>query len=412
MAVPWVPRKRESRPAMTSAAISALAVRRARERDVRLRAGDPVPHLDGVAHREDVGDAGAHLVVDDDAAALADRQPRGPGQPDLRPDADAHDHDVGRDRLAGLGEHLERRARALAEAGHVLAQRQPDAVARHVELDVVGHLRVHRRHELGAALDERHVEAEVGEVLGHLEPDEAAADDGRPPRGDDGLVPRVGVEPRRFWGVALQPLADGVDVGHGAHDEDPGQVDAGEGRPDGTRTGRQDQLVVRLDGQLAGGDVAELHGLRLGRDRDGLAQGADLDVELRPKQRRVREDELGLPRDHAADVVREPAVRVRDERAALDHKDLGRLVEPAQARSAGGSSSHAADDDDLHGSILTSGLTASPSARVGAAPAGSLDLGVNRPRGRANRRCRRRARRPMPGPTSRAHTAGPASPRR
>ena len=116
---------------------------------MRLRAGDPVPHLDGVAHREDVGDAGAHLVVDDDAAALADRQPGGPGEAELRPDADAHDHDVGRDRLAGLGEHLERRDRALAEAGHVLAQRQADAVAGHVELDVVGHLGVHRRHELG-----------------------------------------------------------------------------------------------------------------------------------------------------------------------------------------------------------------------------------------------------------------------
>ena len=36
----------------------------------------------------------------------------------------------------------------LAEAGDVLAERQADAVARHMPLDIVGHLGVHRRHEL------------------------------------------------------------------------------------------------------------------------------------------------------------------------------------------------------------------------------------------------------------------------
>ncbi len=49
-----------------------------------------------------------------------------------------------------------------------------------------------------------------------------------------------------------------------------------------------------------------------------------------------------------ADVVREPAVRVRDVRPALHHQDLGLFVQPPQARCTRRATRHSADDDDLH----------------------------------------------------------------
>ena len=57
--------------------------------------------------------------------------------------------------------------------------------------------------------------------------------------------------------------------------------------------------------------------------------------------------------DHAADVVRQPAVRVRDVRPALHHQDLGLLVEPAQARRTRRAAGDAADDDHLHDALTT-----------------------------------------------------------
>ncbi len=215
-------------------------------------------------------------------------------------------------------------------------------------LDVARHLRVHRAHELRAALDEGDVEAEMGQVLGHLEADEAAPDDHRTPGRDDRLEPRVGVEPRGIRNVALEPLADRVDVRHRPHREHAGQVDAGHGWPDRRRPGGQDELVVRLDGDRAGPRVTQLDGPCRGVDRDRLALGPDFDVQLSPEQRRVRQHELRFALDHPAHEVRQAAVRVRDVRAALDHDDLGLLVKATQPRCTGGATGDPTNDDDLH----------------------------------------------------------------
>ena len=75
IAVPWVPRNRESRPAITSAAMRPCRFAGPGERDEAPLAGDEVLDLDGVADGEDVGVARAHLLVDADAAALADLEP-------------------------------------------------------------------------------------------------------------------------------------------------------------------------------------------------------------------------------------------------------------------------------------------------------------------------------------------------
>ncbi len=149
------------------------------------------------------------------------------------------------------------------EAGHAVVEDEADAVSLHVLLDEARDLRVQWVQDLVPLLDERHLEAEVDEVLRHLEADEAAADDHRARRGLDELDPRVPEHPRQEARAPFDPLADRLDVRNGPHVEDPRQVDARERRTDRRRPGREDELVVRLRRHLAGLDVLQVDGLLL-----------------------------------------------------------------------------------------------------------------------------------------------------
>ena len=91
---------------------------------------------------------------------------------------------------------------------------------------------------------------------------------------------------------------------------------------------------------------------------DHLAVDAGVDVEHVAKGVRGRDQEARLLLDHAADVVGQAAVRVRDVGPALHHEDLGVLVEPAQARRARGAAGDAADDDDFHAEAFRLGRSA------------------------------------------------------
>ena len=139
-------------------------------------AGDEVLHLDRVAHREDIGLTGAHLLVDPDAAALAERQPGRLRQRGVRTHAKGEDHDVGGMDLARLRLDIDRSAGRRLETGHAVAELQAHAVALHEALDDARHVDVQRAEQLRAHFDQRDIEAAVHQVLGRLQPDEAAAD--------------------------------------------------------------------------------------------------------------------------------------------------------------------------------------------------------------------------------------------
>ena len=141
---------------------AALPVRRPGQRDQAPLSGPEVLHLDRIADGEDVRIAGAHVLVDADAAAFADLEPGRLGQRRVGPHAEREDHDVGRILLAGLGLHLERAAVQLRESGHPVVERQLHAMLRQMPFDEVRHLAVHGGEDLIEHLDERHVEADDG----------------------------------------------------------------------------------------------------------------------------------------------------------------------------------------------------------------------------------------------------------
>ena len=330
----------------------ALPVGRSGQRDQAPLAGHEVLDLDGVADREDVRIARAHLVVDLDAAALAEGQPGRLRQIGIGTHAERDDHHVGRMNLARLRFDLERVVGRLAEFLDAVAERELDAVHLQMAADEPGVFRIERGHHLVEHLHDRDVEPEMAKVLGGLQPDETSADHDRLLGRTHHLNAGIGVHAGQVGRTLFDPFADRPRVGHGPDLEDAGKVDAGKRRANRLGPGRKHQLVVALGRHFAGQRVAQIDGLGLGVDRHGLAVRARVDVELLMESALAGDQQARLVLDDAADVIGQAAVGVGHVGAALDHEDLGGLVQPAQSCRAGRASGDASDDDDFHSGLL------------------------------------------------------------
>ncbi len=223
---------------------AALPVRRPSQRHKAPLAGHKVLDLDSVADGEDIRIARAHLVVNADASAFADVEPRRLRQRSIRPHAQSEDHDVGQIRPAGLGLHLQRAALQLLECGDAVAKRQLYAMASQMTLDEAGDLAVERSQHLVEHFDERQVKPEMNQVLRHLEANESAADHHRAPGGFHELNPRIIIHPRQEGRAPFDPFADGPRVWNGPHLENSWQIDTRQRWTNRCRAGRQNQLVV------------------------------------------------------------------------------------------------------------------------------------------------------------------------
>ena len=199
-------------------------------------------HLDGVADREDVRVAGAHLLVDADPAELPDFDPGHPRQRGIRSHAEREDHDVRRIALARLRRHGQGVVVGLLEAGDAVAQRDVHTMLLEEVADEPPVLRVERGEDLIGHLHHRHVEPAENQVLGRLQADEPAADDDRAHRRAHRLEARVLPHPGQEARAALDPFTDLPRVRHGPDREDAGKVDAGQRRADRSRPGDSTSL--------------------------------------------------------------------------------------------------------------------------------------------------------------------------
>ena len=72
-----------------------------------------------------------------------------------------------------------------------------------------------------------------------------------------------------------------------------------------------------------------------------------LDAEARAKQLRIRENQLRFSSDDIADEIRQAAIRERHIRAALENRDLTRLIQTPQPRRATRPAGDSADDQNF-----------------------------------------------------------------
>jgi hypothetical protein len=222
------------------------------------------------------------------------------------------------------------RAARVPECSRRRAEVQPDVLVPYVLLQEPRHLRVQRRQQLRHHLDQVDRQPALAQALRHFHADVAAPDHDRPSR------------------PFVDPLLDGVHVRHVAQHHHRRVIDPGQGRPQRLGPRAQHQLVVGKLVPAAARHFARVHDLADPVNRHRLVAGAHIEVERRLQRGGRLQQQLLPVRDHAPDVVRQPAVRERHVRTALQHHDLRLFIQAAQARRRRHTRGHAAYHYDLH----------------------------------------------------------------
>jgi len=319
---------------------AAHLVRGRAERSPQRRACDEGVGLGGVADGIHVGHGGAHGVVDGDSAGRSEVGAHLPGEVDVRADADGEDHQVRGQGLPGVQAHGAGGAVVAGlDGGHARGEPQGDAVAGEGLGDPEAHIRIEGGHHLGQAFDEGDRDAAAGELLGHLQADEAGADDDGAPRG-----------------ARLGPGADRLGVAQVPDGEDARGVHAGYRRDDAARAGGQDQGVVAVGELGAVGQVADRERAGGVVDGEDLVTGADVDAVPRGEPSGVAGAQLVEVGDLGADVVGDAAPGVGDVAVLLVDDDFDGLVVAARLRPDRRAGRDRSDDDDPAGSGGPRGL--------------------------------------------------------
>lgn len=190
-------------PAALVPAIRPWLIGRAGQGDPRAGSGQGVYRLGGVAHGVNVRVRGFHAPVGLYATGGADFHAGGSRQSDLRFDADTEEDEIGRQRGA-IGE-LDPGG---SKGGGTRLDAEIEVRPAGGILQVRGHVGIEQGKNVRIALHDRDVDAAPVKGLGHLQADEAAADDHRATRlafGDEGH--------------------DAVHIGYVAQGEDVRQID-------------------------------------------------------------------------------------------------------------------------------------------------------------------------------------------
>mmetsp|Transcript_31359 Transcript_31359/g.69800 ORF Transcript_31359/g.69800 Transcript_31359/m.69800 type:complete len:292 (-) Transcript_31359:387-1262(-) len=231
-----------------------LPVSGSRQGDQRVLPGHHVPDLHRITHRVDVGVRGAHAVIHLDTAPSTQLQACCLGQSGFG----AHTNDQ-HDQVClvlgprGSGHQQAAACRVLLKARHSVPQVQRHALLAQVVVQGLHHLGVKGGHHLGQHLHQTGLDAQVHQVLHHLQTNEAA------PYHHGSLDI-----------VLLDPGLDCTRVRDGLHAEDAGQVKAGQRGPDGRGPWGQHKLVIGVLLLFTTLEVLRCHCLGLAVNRNDL----------------------------------------------------------------------------------------------------------------------------------------------
>ena len=124
-------------------------------------------------------------------------------------------------------------------------------------------------------------------------------------------------------------------------------LDAGDGRFDRLRAGRDDQLVVAFFRRCAGQYVFHCDCLFVAVDLHDFAEVLDADVEFLRHAADCLQQQVIALLDYAADVVRQAAVRERDVFTLFEDDDFVLFIQSSQACRCSRSAGYAADDHNF-----------------------------------------------------------------
>ena len=314
---------------------ASLLVGGACQRDQAIFACNAMLDDDSITDGIDIGNAGLHIFIDDDTAADTQLEAGILGQCAVGSNTDGHD-----DHIAGDGiVILDRNGDLLAvfKGGDTRGEQQLHALAAQISMDLLGHIKVDRRHDLIQLLDQSDLEAKLHQVFSHLQADKAAADNNS----------RLGL-------VGNGVFLDLEGILNGAEREDIAFLDAGDGRHDGLGTGRENQLIVAFGIGLAGFQVSDRYGLGSGIDGGDFTLDADIDVEAVLEAHGGLQSQLLFFGDGAADIVGQTTVGIGYITAAFKHDDFSLFIQSTQTGCSCSAAGNAADNEDFHGNFLLS----------------------------------------------------------
>ena len=119
---------------------------------------------------------GAHMVIDNNAAALIERQSRVLRERAVRAHADRKNDQVGIHGLSALQLHGDV-VSVVLERRHTVAEIERHAVLTDILMQELRHFKVDRSHHLICCFDQADPQARVAQVFRHFQPDKAASDD-------------------------------------------------------------------------------------------------------------------------------------------------------------------------------------------------------------------------------------------
>ena len=289
-------------------------------------AGDQIPDLDHVTHGVDGGVLRPQMLVHQDAAPVAQRQPGLPGKPAVGPDADG-EYDQLRLKCLTAVEPDRAPAAVVFKGRHAVGEVQMNAVLSDVFMEQLSHLRVQRGHDLIRGLDQRDVKPCMRQVFRHFKADESAADH----RGPCELP-------------ALHQRPDGVCVRDGPESADPLRVDPRNLRAQGRGAGGDHQIVVGLLVFSAGLQFPDRYGFCFPMDGHRLVANPHVHPEALCHQLRRHQKQGIAVSDHVSHVIGQSAVGIGNIGPALKKHDLPFSVQPAQPSRAACSACDAAND--------------------------------------------------------------------
>jgi hypothetical protein len=200
------------------------------------------------------------------------------------------------------------------------------------------------RQDLVGELHDSHFRTAMAQVLRHLHSDVSRADHDGSRRATEGI---------RCVERCFQARLDLVHVVDVAQHVDAGKIGSGQRQLQRIGALAQRERVVGL-GVLPPAVEFAHRDRPSGRvQRNDIGSDAHVDVQRFPQALGSLQEEPAAIGDHSPDVIREPAVRERHIAAALEHDDLGRLIQASCASSDRCTSGHTSDNDDLHQTHLS-----------------------------------------------------------
>jgi hypothetical protein len=290
-----------------------MAIGRPTKRDVGHAADQWIGRCTDISDGIHIGVARLHKRIDRNVSAWRKQKSRFLGQRRFGTNANRQNHCTDGQAFSRFGDSGHFVSRSGFKRCDRRRQSQIDAVVAQLVLDGSRHFCIEQRQHLRLKLDQMNVLAQVCKLFRHFQSDEAGANH------------QHGMD-------VVQRGLDPIHVDQVAQRQNLRVIDSRQRRTQRRRTWGQNQLVVGQRGLLTGHPIDHRYGARRSIEIGRFRIGEHAQVQHRMQRRGRLHRERIAGGDFTANVIGQAAVCKAYVGAALDKRDVGKLIEPPKSR--------------------------------------------------------------------------------